>query len=125
AVLREQFLHEFAVALRNGGAQLLFELGRIDLAHALVLAGNDDVDAVRLVADVLVDPLELDFELSRRKPDGAEDAEPARLADCRDDVAAVAEGEDGELDAEPVTDRSVHASWIDQRRRRRQDSQMS
>ena len=33
------------------------------LAHALVLAGNDDVDAVRLVAHVFVDPLELDLEL--------------------------------------------------------------
>ena len=33
--------------------------------HALVLVGDDDVDAVGMVADVLVDPLELDLELFR------------------------------------------------------------
>ena len=36
---------------------------RRGLALALVLAGDHDVDAVGLVADVLVDPLELDLEL--------------------------------------------------------------
>jgi len=34
-------------------------------------------DAVRLVADVLVDPLELDCELIGREADGAEHAEAA------------------------------------------------
>ena len=33
--------------------------------HALVLVGDDDVDAVGVVADVLVDPVELDLELLR------------------------------------------------------------
>ena len=51
------------------------------LAHALVLAGDDDVDAVGLVADVLVDPLELDLELLGGEADGAEHAEAAGLAD--------------------------------------------
>ena len=38
------------------------------------------------------------------KPDGAEHAEAAGLADRDDDVAAVGEGEDRELDAEVVTE---------------------
>ena len=70
--------------------------------HALVLVGDHDVDAVGLVADVLVDPVELDLELLGGEADGAEHAEAAGLADRDDDVAAVGEGEDRELDAEFV-----------------------
>ena len=76
--------------------------------HALVLAGDHDVDAVGLVADVLVDPVELDLELLGREADGAEHAEAAGLADGGDDVAAVGEGEDRELDAELVAEGGVH-----------------
>ena len=65
---------------RDHVAQRLLELLRVDLAHALVLAGDDDVDAVGLVADVLVDPVELDLELLGREADRAEHAEPAGLA---------------------------------------------
>ncbi len=49
--------------------------------HALVLVGDDDVDAVGVVADVLVDPVQLDLELLGREADGAEHAEAAGLAD--------------------------------------------
>ena len=72
--------------------------------HALVLAGDDDVDAVGLVADVLVDPLQLDLELLGGEADGAEHAEAAGLGDGDDDVTAVGEGEDRELDAEVVAE---------------------
>jgi hypothetical protein len=85
-------------AARESRCAHLLELLRIELAHALVLAGNDDVDAVRLVADVLVDPLELDSSCSGGKPT-APRRRSRRLADRRDHVAAVAEGEDGKLDA--------------------------
>ena len=80
--------------------------------HALVLVGDDDVDAVGVVADVLVDPVELDLELLGREADGAEHAEAAGLADRDDDVAAVGEGEDRELDAEVVADGGVHAMLL-------------
>ncbi len=62
------------------------------------LFGDDDVDAVGVVADVLVDPVELDLELLGREADRAEHAEAAGLAHGDDDVAAVGEGEDRELD---------------------------
>ena len=77
--------------------------------HALVLVGDHDVDAVGVVADVLVDPLQLDLELLGREADGAEHAEAAGLAHRDHDVTAVGEGEDRELDAEVVADGRVHA----------------
>ena len=44
---------------------------RVELAHALVLAGDDDVDAVGVVAHVLVEPDQLDLELLGAEADGA------------------------------------------------------
>jgi hypothetical protein len=70
--------------------------------HTLVLVRDHDVDAVRVVPDVLVDPVQLDLQLLGREADRAEHAEAACLADGDDDVAAVGEGEDRELDAEVV-----------------------
>jgi hypothetical protein len=61
-----------------------------------------------VVADVLVDPRQLDLELLGAEADGAEHAEAAGLAHRDDDVAAVREGEDGELDAELVADGGAH-----------------
>src|SRR6185369_7021970 len=104
----EQVLGESAMLLGDRREQLLLELLRVDLAHALVLSGDHDVDAVRLVADVLVDPVELDRELSRLEADRAEHAEASCLADGGDDVATVTEREDRELDAEPITERCAH-----------------
>ena len=99
---------ELPMLLRDRREQHLLELDGIHLAHALVLAGDHDVDAVRLVAHVLVDPLELDLELLGREADGAQDAEPAAARDGGDDVAAMGERENGELDAELVAERGVH-----------------
>ena len=88
---------------------LLLERAGVEvLALALVLAGDHDVDAVGLVADVVVDPLELDLELLGAEADGAEHAEAAGLADGDDDVAAVGEGEDRELDAESLAKLGLH-----------------
>ena len=72
------------------------------------LLRDHDVDAVGLVADVRVDPVELLAQLLRREAHGAEHAEAAGLADGDDHVAAVGEGEDREVDAETVTERSAH-----------------
>ena len=78
------------------------------LFEAFVRHGHDDVDAVGLAVHVFVDPLQFDLELLRRERDGAQDAHTARLADRRDDVPAMAEGEDRELQAEHVTDTCLH-----------------
>ena len=43
--------------------ELGLELGWVHLVHALVLGRNDDVDAIGVVADMLVDPCQLDLEL--------------------------------------------------------------
>ena len=84
----------------------------VHLAHSLVLAGDDDVDAVGMVADVLVDPVELDGQLLGAEAHRAEHAEPARPADSGDDVAAMGESEDRELDSELITDRCVHGGVL-------------
>src|SRR6478736_3024117 len=77
AVVGEDLLGELDVLLGHERVELLLEhLGRqIGGVHALVFVGDDDVDAVRVVADVFVDPLELDLELFGREADGAEHAE--------------------------------------------------
>jgi len=107
-VLRQHALHEVAVLRGDRRAQHLLELLGVDLAHALVLAGDDDIDAVRPVTHVVVDPLALDLELVGREPDGSQHAQSAGTADGRNDVAAVAEGEDRELDPETVTQIGTH-----------------
>ena len=81
-------------------------LGAATLAH--VLRRHHDVDAVGLVAHVLVDPVELDLELVGREGERAEHAEAPGLAHRGHDVATVGEGEDRELDPESVTDRRPH-----------------
>jgi hypothetical protein len=53
---------------------------------------------------VLVDPVELDGELLGREADGTEHAEPAGIADGGDDVAAMGEGEDRELDPQLIAE---------------------
>ena len=110
AVIGEDLAGEVEVLLRHHVGQHLRQLvgGQVRV-HALVLVGDDDVDAVGVVADVLVDPVQLDLELLGREADGAEHAEAAGLADGDDDVAAVGEGEDRELDAELVAEGGVHA----------------
>ena len=85
--------------------------------HALVLVGDDDVDAIRMVTDVLVDPVQLDLELLRGEADRAEHTEATCLAHGDDDVTAVGEREDRELDVELVADGGVHACSSGGRRR--------
>ncbi len=110
AVLGQDPVSELAVRLGDRGAQLRLELLGVELAHALVAARDHDVDAVGLAAHVLVDPLELDLELLRREAHRAEHAEAAGLAHGRDHVAAVAEGEDRELDPERLAYARTHLS---------------
>src|SRR5262249_40593674 len=81
-----------------------------------VLVRDDDVDAVGVVADVLVDPVQLDLQLLGREAHCAQHAETPGLADCDHDIAAVGEGEDRKLDAKLVANRGVHAYSWDARR---------
>ncbi len=75
-----------------------------------VLGRHDQIDSVGAVADLLLDPVEVDLELALRVGHRAEDAHPARLRHRRHDVTTVAEGEDRHIDAEHVGDRSLHVT---------------
>ena len=109
-VIGKDLLGEVQMLLGHHLAQRLGELlgGQVGV-HALVLVRDHDVDPVRVVADVLVDPLQLDLELLGREADRPQHAETAGLAHRDDDIAAVREREDRKLDAEFVADGSVHA----------------
>src|SRR5262249_25354092 len=102
---------EAAMLLGDRRPQPLLELPGVDLAHAFVLARDDDVDPVRPVADVLVDPAAFDLELIGRKPDRSEHPQAAGAADGRDHVATVAEREDGKRDAQARADLGAHGGY--------------
>ncbi len=108
AVVGQDLLGEGAVLLGDHRPQLGLELDRVDLVHALVLAGDDDVDAVRVVTHVLVEPGQLHLELVRAEADGAQDAHATGVRHGGRHVAAVGEGEDGELDPEAFAELVVH-----------------
>ena len=86
---------------------------RVELAALPgVVRRHHDVDAVRLAVDVLVDPVELDLELLGRERERAEHAHPAGVGHRGDDVAAVAEGEDGQVDPEHVAEARVRIGLL-------------
>ena len=89
----------------------VLELLGIHLVHALVLAGDDDVDAVGAL-DVLVEPVELGLQLLDREADGTEHAHGTGVAHRGHDVAAVGEGEDRELDVETLREGGLHDSSL-------------
>ena len=110
AVLGEDLLDEVTVLLRDHRLELAFEIAGLDRGTRLgrERGRHHEIDAVRLAVDVLVDPGELHLELVGGEVQGPEHAESAGVGHCRDDVAAVAEREDRELDAEGVTDWCTH-----------------
>lgn len=120
AVVGEDLLGEVAVALGDMFDEFGLELfgGEAVDTFPLVFGGDHQVDAVGVVADVLVQPGQLDLELFGGESDGAEDAETAGVADRGRHVAAVGEGEDGELDPQPVADIGTHGGavslWLEQ-----------
>src|SRR5436190_607845 len=73
-----------------------------------VLLRQQEVDAERRTPRLLPDPGQVVVELVGRVGDGAEHAEASDPADGGHDVAAVAEGEDGEFDPEEVLDAGAH-----------------
>ncbi len=108
AVIGQDLEGEVLVLGWDQPADLGLELLRVHLVHALVLGRNHDVDAVGAIADVLVDPRELDLQLFGAEADGAEHADAAGVGDSGDHVAAVGEGENRELDAQRAADFGVH-----------------
>ena len=110
AVVSEELGGEVVVLLGHHGLEVLLQLHRVELAHALVLSRDHDVDAVGVITDVVVDPVQLGGELLGAEAHGSQHPEPPGLADGGHDVPAVGEGEDGELDIQTVTDLGVHGA---------------
>jgi uncharacterized protein (TIGR00369 family) len=86
---------------------------------ARVLRRHDQVDAERQVADLALDPRQVDLELLGRVGDRTQHPEAARLRHRRHHVAAVGEGEDRQLDPEQVGDGGAHPREVRARRGRR------
>ncbi len=102
ARVAQQLGGEIPVLLGHRCAQLRFELVGIHFAHALVLARDDGIDPVGLVADTLIDPLQFGFELLDGEAYGAQDPKTACLADLDDDVPAMGECKNWNVDSKPV-----------------------
>ena len=104
-MIGENLAGEVEMLLRHHRLKRLGELLRGEVrVHPLVLVGDDDVDAVGVVTDVVVDPVELDFKLLGREAHRPQHPETAGLAHRDDDVPAVGEGEDRKFDLEVVAD---------------------
>ena len=78
------------------------------LVGAGVLHREEEVDAVGSAPHLLLDPAEVDLELLRGVCDRSQHTEAACIRDGGDDVTAVAERQDRELDPEDVADPGPH-----------------
>jgi hypothetical protein len=96
------------VGLGDHVLDLRQQLGRVRPADVRRFGRHDRVDAVGLPVHVLVDPGQLDLQLVGAEADRPQHPEPASAAHRRDDVPAVAEGEDRVLDPQLVADRRAH-----------------
>jgi len=101
------FLQEIAgeVAVLRRDARLQALPGDVLLACGRDVFGDQHVDAIGLAVGVIVDPFQLPLQRLRRMRGRAEHAEAAGAADGGHHVAAMAEGEQGKLDAQHVADR--------------------
>ena len=96
--------------VRRRHARLEAVVGNPRLPGGGHVLGDQHVDAERLAAGVILDPAHLLAHRFRRVGGGPEHAEPARPAHRRHHVAAVAEGQKRELDAEHC--RRSETSWF-------------
>ncbi len=62
-MVRQEFGRELAMLRRDRRAELLLQFGGVELAHSCVFLRDHEVDAVRVVADMLVNPFAFDLEL--------------------------------------------------------------
>ncbi len=104
----EQVVEELLVL---GGDEAL-EVAGGGFGFAVIIAGDEHVDAVGAAADMVVDPAEFLLEIVGGEGGGAEDAEAAGLGDFDDDVAAVGEGEDRDVAAEGFGDFGAHSGSL-------------
>ena len=108
AVVGQQFFCEVAVLLRHHALQHVFQLGGVHFAHAFVFLRDYDVHTVNMIADVLVDPIQLLLELLRREADSAQYAQAAGFGHRNHNVAAVRKREDRHLDAQFFGNNGLH-----------------
>src|SRR4051812_20018921 len=94
------------------GGEVLGELSDRHPTRVELVFRHEDVDAVRLALDMVVDPAQLRLERFRRERAAAQHTETTGPADRGDDVAAMAEREEGEVDTDQITD-DVHAGQHD------------
>ena len=94
-VLREDVAREVAMRLRHARQH---GLGRVVIVGRQARR-RDQIDTVRLAADVFVDPAQLDLERLRVITGRAEHAHAARLRHLDDDVAAVRERDQRKVDS--------------------------
>ena len=110
AVVGEDLVDVVPMVLADHRAQLRADV--LDFVDARIAVGGLDrhhhVDAVRLAADVFVDPLQLELELVGRERQRAEHTHTTGIRDRGHDVAAVGEGEDRELDPEHLRETVLH-----------------
>jgi hypothetical protein len=105
-VLRQQLVDEAPMRLWNSRVELRSVEAALVAAHEP--GGQQQVHAVRLVTDLVLDPLELHAQVPERVSGHAEHAESPRLRDGRRYVAAVGEGEDGKLETQLRRELRVH-----------------
>ena len=74
-----------------------------------VFCGHDEVDAIRSVTHLFFDPREVDRQLFGRVGDGSENSHTAGPRNGGDHVAAVGEGENGNIDSEKFGNGSLHS----------------
>jgi hypothetical protein len=106
AVLLEQSVEKASVLLRN----LLVELRRVEAAPIATdeLRRQQQVDAVGLAVDLLLDPVELHAQGVEGVPRHAEHAETAGLRHGSRHIAAMGEGEDGKLESHVLGELGPH-----------------
>ena len=108
AVVGEHLLDELAVLGCDHLFELRLEVLGIHTFGQLDLGRHHEVDAVRLAVNVLFDPFQLDLELVGREVQRAQHAHASRPGHRGDDIAAMAEGEDGDVEAEVAGELRAH-----------------
>ena len=106
-MLVEEVVEELAMRRGNPLVELVLAEPALPVA-AHELRRQEQVDTVRLVADLLLDPLELGAQVLGAVRGDAEDAHAAGLRHRGGDVAAMGEREDREFEAEFLREFGVH-----------------
>src|SRR5210317_998098 len=92
--------------LRNHSAE--FSDSHSTLVRAGVLRWNDEVNSVREITNLLLDPVEIDFELFVRVPCCPENPKTTGFGDGSHHVTTMTEGKNRNVDSEHVGDSCSH-----------------